>query len=198
MASKKGRAVKITDEILAEVLKAYEAGGIPEVMKLRGCVDSYARTLIKRAQANAGPVKRTGKKPPKPATAMALSKAIGGYLDEVAGGYLNGSGKVNLGALAGFPGTTTDPKVVRAAVEVLQGKAEETVGAIAALKLRQRIRDLRLAAEALDARAEGSYYREIFVAYGAEWAETQGIDYETFRDAGVSAEALRAAGITRG
>lgn len=198
--SKKGRPRRYTEDDFREIVALADAEGVEAVEKTRNLKRVSALGLIARARKALEPApapRRKGSKPARPSP-MALTKAVGAFIYECQAGYLNGSGKVTLGALAGFPSSTTDPETVRRAIEVMRDRIADAKTPITELKARQRVRDLEYGLEALEVRAQGSANREIFVAYGAEWAEGAGIDYETFRDMGVPAEALREAGITRG
>jgi hypothetical protein len=133
--------------------------------------------------------------------AIRIGKSIAAYLDECRQIRIAGKRRVGvaLGALAGFPQFTTDADVVESAAVVFDSKAETAPGALKELHWRQRARDLRREADQLRARSNGGgdKARAAFVKHGKVWAETNGIEYATFRDMGVPAAVLAEAGITR-
>jgi len=124
-----------------------------------------------------------------------LGRIVGNYLRDIREGVA--SGMVQLGQMEGFKGSTSDPKVVRAAAEKLAARADETTSVLVELKLRERVRQLHEAAAMLDDVAHGQSSRDLFIEYGAQWADENGISYETFREMGVPADVLKQAGITR-
>lgn len=201
MASKPGRKRAWSEDDLKAIWEQYAEGGYEAVEKANGFTYSHTRNLVRRArllheapkpQAKA---KRRGSKP----TPMALSKAVGRFIEDCQAKGLNGkSHAVSLGALPGFPAATTDPKIVAKAIEHYEGKiTAEPMGIIRELKLRQRIMDLRGAIEWLSYEPAEDTDRATFIAWGAEWATEHGISYGAFREMGVPAEVLREAGITR-
>jgi hypothetical protein len=128
-----------------------------------------------------------------------ISKAVGRYLRSV-NGQRAGRVRIALGALRGFPAVTDDPAVIARAIDVIAAKAATTSSKVAELQQRQRIRDLRAALERAQAGEDGTDDRAVFIAYGAQWAARRPggpIEYATFREMGVPAADLKAAGITR-
>lgn len=139
-----------------------------------------------------------GTRPPRAnqGSAMTRTKRIGAYLDALANGDTRPT-SVPLGALAGFPQSTTDPEVVEAAIVEIRKRADEG-GAIARLKRQQRIIELQRAADWLrEAPATVDDPEVYFIDHGKAWAEDAGIGYSAFRAMGVPASVLTRAGITR-
>jgi hypothetical protein len=105
---------------------------------------------------------------------------------------------VFLGGLKGFPNVTEDPAIVRHAANQIEAQASKVSSVVRRLDMLQRVTDLREAADSLgDADAEAD--RQEFIKHGLEWAQarTHPITYKTFRNVGVPAADLKAAGITR-
>jgi hypothetical protein len=128
--------------------------------------------------------------------AMALSKGISHYLDEVARGVGN-DGRVALGAIGGgLPAFTTNPADVEHAIVVLREQSRKGT-AVVRLKRQQRIISLTRALETMRQPPDESA-RKFFVAHALEWAQANGVGYSAFRAMGVSPEVLNDAGITRG
>lgn len=70
--------------------------------------------------------------------------------------------------------------------------------AIKRLELLQARRDIHAALEALDAESDMTEVEKGFVAHAASYGQRRGIEYPTWREAGLPAELLARAGITRG
>jgi len=102
---------------------------------------------------------------------------------------------VALGQIPNLPAWTKEPEQVRAAAEWLRTRATEEQG-VKRLKTLQRVRDLEYAAETLELEPEESL-EAFFIANAKEYADATGIEYATFRDVGVPARVLKAAGIAR-
>jgi hypothetical protein len=142
------------------------------------------------------PAKRRRGKAAAP-TGRAATVAIGAYLDEIADGGSYAAGRVALGALEGFPAMSRDPEIIDAAAAEIERRADETTSRVRELKYRQRVLELRAGAEDLRAVATGDDAESAFVEVAAAWAEANGITYEAFREMGVPARVLKAAGIAR-
>lgn len=134
--------------------------------------------------------------------AKAAAFAVGRYLallDEESEQRQNGKRRgrgVNLGALKGFPAHTDDPDVIHKAADAIAAKALEVPSYVAALKLQQRVVDLRRRAEEIRTGDGPDAIEAAFVAEAAAWAEANGIGYAAFRAMGVPAAVLRDAGIS--
>jgi hypothetical protein len=124
-----------------------------------------------------------------------VTNLIKRYLEEVQDGTDNAF--VRLGRVPGLPKMTDDPALVEKAIQYHAEQASVTDNVLTELKTRQRVRDLKRGLVILREHGGGSEAYETFVADGASWAAENGIDYATFREMGVSAKALREAGITR-
>lgn len=119
-------------------------------------------------------------------TSLAITRAIGQYLDQC----LNGGSPTAVSL--GRAGASADPEVIREHAKELANGLDR-LPAIQRVKTVQRIRELNAAAD----RFESSVGPEaVFVEHGKQWAEENGIEYATFRDCGVPARVLRAAGMS--
>jgi hypothetical protein len=156
---------------------------------MKGTAKAKVNGSGKRMGRPAGPLSK------KQLTNFTMSKTVGRYLDLLADESEYGrSGTVRLGRLEGFPAATNDPDVVEAAAAMISQTADETTSRIRELELRQRVLDLRAMAEEL---REGTALEleEAFVKVAAVWAAERGITYAAFREMGVTARVLKAAGI---
>jgi hypothetical protein len=157
-----------------------------------------ANNLSRHVATHGDAPSTNGSKPKRKSSksGRAASNAVARYLDEVAEGATRGA-SVYLGKLPGYPWTTTDPDVVDQAADDIAKKADAATSRLVEVKLRQRVANLRVEAEDLRAEESGEDAESEFVEVAAAWAEANGIAYETFRDMGVPARVLRAAGISR-
>ena len=73
-----------------------------------------------------------------------------------------------------------------------------SAGALKALHLRQERIDLQTELTAVDATVDITAVEDAFVAAARGYGERKGISYQVWREAGVSAEVLKKAGIGRG
>ena len=73
-----------------------------------------------------------------------------------------------------------------------------SAGALKALHLRQERIDLQAELTAVDATVDITAVEDAFVAAARGYGERKGISYQVWREAGVSAEVLKKAGIGRG
>jgi hypothetical protein len=73
-----------------------------------------------------------------------------------------------------------------------------SAGALKALHLRQERIDLQAELTAADATVDLTGFEDAFVAAARGYGERKGISYQVWREAGVSAEVLKKAGIGRG
>lgn len=135
----------------------------------------------------------------QPSSDTQLTKALGRYLDGFRKyGPQRGSRRdVAIGALPGFPTSTSDPAVVDNAADTIAERLRSgpKLAAIAELRQRQRVLDLRNEADRLRAMSNHSAERAMFVREAAAWAAEHGISYEAFREYGVPADVLSDAGI---
>ncbi len=92
------------------------------------------------------------------------------------------------------PMAARKPETIRKSIAKHEAKAETAPTLIAQLKERSLIIDLR---RALDAQGAGeiSDARAFFITYAGEWALKNGVSYAAFREMGVTAGVLKAAGI---
>lgn len=147
------------------------------------------------ATHEAPPVTHDTIAPTSRAVTVAVGELLQQYRESVTGKPRRAV--VGLGRIGrGLPTSTNDPDVVERAVAVYDAELIPAAPSLVVeLKLRQRRRDLADAAERLRSSANGSGPRELFVRHGGAWAAEHGIDYATFRDMGLPASLLRAAGI---
>ena len=132
------------------------------------------------------PVKRGPKNPltDEHKTAMVKgrseSKAVGNYLDALKS--------------TSRPGRRRTAESIAARLAAIDEQLPDAAG-IEALKLRQERLDLRAEFEALSARRNDDELEAGFVAHAKSFGERHGISYAAWRETGVSAAALRKAGI---
>src|SRR5215467_3890272 len=192
---------RITPEWLAGVVTYYEKHGLAGSAKHYSVSPMQIRKYLSRAtdeglySGELPSVSGThARKSNGQAHPLGVSRKLGLYLDEVdAGG--GGSDAVALGQIPNLPAWTKEPEQVRAAAEWLRTRAAEEQG-VKRLKTLQRVRDLEYAAETLELEPEESL-EAFFIANSKEYADATGIEYATFRDVGVPARVLKAAGIVR-
>ena len=157
--------------------------------------NNYGRHLATHGVASNGSKPKRSKS--AKLTGRAATVAVGAYLDYVAEGGQYGAGRVSLGAMPGFPTYTADPDVIDAAAAEYERRADDASTRIVELKRRNRALALRAAAEDLRAVDSGEDVETRFTACAAAWAESNGITYEAFREMGVPARVLKAAGVAR-
>lgn len=166
--------------------------------------NNYARHLAthdggksKSKSAPAARAKRNGQ-----GAAMAASKAIGAYLAQLdeqsehrANGHRSKRG-ATLGRLKGFPNFSEDPDEIERAADAIAAQSDEVSSYVRALKLQQRVIELReIAADLRDGTGPAAI-EAAFVDVAAAWAESNGISYAAFRAMGVPAAVLREAGVS--
>jgi len=193
---------RITPEWLAGVVTYYEKHGLKKTAEHYSVAEAQARRYLARA-ADEGLF--SGELPhavshPKTASNgdrahYAVARKIGQYLDEVAAG-IGSSNAIALGQTPGMPAWTKDPAQVRKAAEWHRERAGTEQG-VKRLRTLQRVRDLEYAAEVLESEGEDETLEAYFIANAGEYAAANGIEYATFREAGVPARVLREAGIAR-
>lgn len=129
------------------------------------------------------------------------SRAVGRYLDDLesrsderANGKRRMKG-VSLGALKGFPAHSTDPDQIDAAADQIEATAQDA-SSVRALRLLQRVIDLRESAIALRETGGIDVLERDFIAVAAQWAADNGIGYAAFRAMGVPASVLKDAGVS--
>lgn len=126
----------------------------------------------------------------KPNPQVNITKRIGAYLDEC---RMNVD-RVGLGRLEGLPPSTADPAVVEKAIGILEESLASASTTITELRLRARLFELNQALTGL--RSADGENEKLFIKHGAAYATKNKIPYEVWRDMGVSAAVLKAAGIT--
>src|SRR5262245_32116368 len=194
---------RITPEWLAGVVTYYEKHGLAKSAAHYSVAEMQVRKYLQRAQGAGlyegelpsvtgthARAKRNG----KGSYSFSNARKLGAYLDEVAEGR-GGSEAIALGQIPGVPAWSKDPEVVRQAAAWLRERASSE-GSLKRVRTLQRVRELEYAAEELELEPEESL-ESYFIAHAREWAEGAGIEYATFREVGVSARVLKAAGITR-
>lgn len=192
---------RITPEWLAGVVTYYEKQGLAKSASHYSVSPAQIRKYLSRAADEglyagelptiSGSHARSSNGKGHP---LGTSRKIGAYLDEVAEGR-GGVEAVALGQIPKLPAWSRDPAQVRKAAEWLRDRAAKEQG-VKRLRTLQRVRDLEYAAEELEAEPADSL-EGFFIANAAEYAQAAGIEYATFRDVGVPARVLKAAGITR-
>jgi hypothetical protein len=80
----------------------------------------------------------------------------------------------------------------------LDAQIADGVSPLQRLQLIQLRKDIEAAAETADDPAEGDRLRKAFVKAARPYSKSKGISYGAWREAGVPADVLRDAGITRG
>jgi len=167
------------------------------------CGREIGRNNLKRHRATHG-VASNGKVPKARAKAalstMKRSRIVGRYLDQLdlmseqrANGQRRHKG-VPLGALPGFASHSMDPDEIDRAADVIEASAQDAT-AVKALRMLQRVIELREAAANLRETGGVDVLEQDFIAVAGEWAAENGISYAAFRAMGVSAAVLRDAGI---
>lgn len=148
-----------------------------------------ARQRQRRAaekKAHAAPRKRAAATSDSAKTAgrTAIARGISAFLEECRSSNGGGAGAVK-----------RKPETIQRAIEKREARILVSPTALAELKERAKLRELRTALE----RAEpgGSPARQVFIAHAAEWAATNHIPYSVFREMGVKPAVLEEAGITR-
>lgn len=121
---------------------------------------------------------------PEARTNHVSSMAVGRYLDALAA----------TDPAQGAPRRVTNPETMKKWLEKARESLSHKEG-IARLKVLQRVRELERDIEALGGADDGLVAG--FVEHAKAVADHHGIEYATFRDAGVPPEVLKAAGITR-
>lgn len=132
----------------------------------------------------------------KASTPMGEAKAVKAYLEEI---RTNGKARkkqsgVQLGRKGGY---TEDPKVVEKAIAEREARAAAEDDVLKRLKLEQQLINMRKELARLQGSPEEATNEEKFIANAASYGERQipPIDYNGYRQMGVTAKVLKAAGI---
>jgi|SRR5215471_1159193 len=165
------------------------------------CGREIGRNNLKRHRATHGSAMSNGKGKASKLSMPKQSRMIGRYLDRLdemseqrANGKRHHKG-VPLGALPGFASHSTDPDEIDRAADTIEARAQEAT-AVKALRMLQRVIELREAAANLRETGGVDAVEQDFIAVAASWAAENGISYAAFRAMGVSAAVLRDAGIS--
>lgn len=131
--------------------------------------------------------------PREPSQAHTEGRAVAAYLEALRLRALGKSEAVGIGRVPGLPATSTDPEVVDRAAAHWQEQAAQEASILKELELRARARRLAEGAQQLRAKPD---LETGFVKYAASYGKRKGVQWETWREMGVPAEVLRAAGIS--
>ncbi len=117
------------------------------------------------------------------AEGRAQAKAVSDYLEALA-------------AAKPKRGRQRTPARIEARITAIDSEIADA-DALSALNLRQERKDLEAELTAKQTTIDPSDYEDAFVAQAAAYGGRKGISYKVWRDAGVTPEVLRKAGITR-